>query len=177
MTTARERKTAKNRTPSPERRGGPARAIAALTARLTRPLFARRGLADGTIATDWPRIAGDIVAAHSIPDRISFAPGKRAGGTLHLKVAPGGFATEIQHLEKQLIERVNAYFGYGAVARLHLVQEPLPARPAPPPPPPDLTARDEADIATLLDGIEDEELRERLESLGRGVRRRRKTDA
>lgn len=163
------------RTQPPRRRGGPARAIATLTGRLTRPLFAKRGLADGTIVADWPRIAGEAIARNTLPERIRFQPGKRRGGTLYLKVSPGGFAVEIQHLEKQLIERVNTYFGYDAVARLHLTQEPLPPSPSAAAPEPPLEPAEEAEIHNLVAGIEDDDLRERLEALGRGVRKRRKS--
>lgn len=160
----------------PRPRGGPARAVAALTARLTRPLFAKRGFADGSIAAEWPNIAGAAIAAHSLPERISFPPGKRNRGTLHLTVAPGGFAVEIQHLEGPLLERVNSFFGYEAVNRLHLVQAPLPPAPAPAPPPPVLEPQEEREIHDLVAAVTDDVLRERLESLGQGVRKRRKTD-
>ena len=158
----------------PVRRGGPARALAALTGRLTRPLFAKRGFADGAIVNDWSQIAGEAIAAHSLPDRITFQPGKRRGGTLHLKVAPGGFALELQYLEKQLIERINSYFGYGAIERIHMVQEPLPALPPVPEPRPSLASDEIADVAAMVANVEDDELREHLKSLGQGIKRRRK---
>ena len=79
----------------------------------------RRGFMAGRIVTDWPQIIGQPLDRVTMPLELTFPPGKRAGGTLYVKVA-GPFATEIQMLGDLLIERVNAYFGYGAVARLRI---------------------------------------------------------
>jgi hypothetical protein len=77
----------------------------------------------------------------------------------------------VQHLEPLVIERVNGYLGYRAVARLRLQQGPLgghrpPARPEPPP----LTPADEARLREQTAAVEDEPLRGALEKLGRAVR-------
>lgn len=159
----------------PEKRGGRAKTVATVAERLTRPLFAKRGFADGAVLTEWPRIVGDTIAGFSMPERIGFPPGKRTGGTLHLRVAPGGFAVELQHLEHQLIERINGYFGYHAVARVKIVQAPLP-EPAPPPPPPlpELAPDEERAVAQATAPVDDPDLKERLESLGRAIRSREK---
>jgi hypothetical protein len=47
-------------------------------------------------------------------------------GTLTLKVQSSQ-ATRLQHLEPQLIERINGYFGYRAIARLRLLHGAAPA--------------------------------------------------
>ena len=152
-------------------RVGRARAVAEPAARLTKRFFARRGLADGAVVRDWPTIAGAWLAERSRPLRITQTPHQRRGGTLVLQVADGGAAMEIQHLENLIRERVNAYFGYPAVARLKLVQAPLPKRP-------DLPAvravdADPAGPAPDLPAVADPDLRDVLESLGRSVARRR----
>jgi hypothetical protein len=140
-----------------------------LVRRLTRPLFGKRGLADGRIVAEWAEIAGPLLAGASLPERIAYPTGERIDGTLHLKVAPGGLATEIQHVEPLLIERINGHFGYRAVARLRLVQGPLPPPPPTPEPLPPLDAEAEARLAETLAGVADTALRARLESLGRAV--------
>jgi hypothetical protein len=38
----------------------------------------------------------------------------------------GSLAIELQHLEPVIIDRINGYFGYGAVKRLKILQGPLP---------------------------------------------------
>lgn len=140
-----------------------------LVRRLTQPLLGKRGFADGRMIADWTEIAGPLLARSSRPLRIAYAHGERTGGTLHLKVAPGGLATEIQHVEPILIERINGYFGYRAVARLHLIQAPLPPPPPEPEPVAPLDAENEARLERTLAGVKDSALRARLESLGRAV--------
>ena len=45
-------------------------------------------------------------------------------GTLRLRV-DGPLATELKHLEPQILQRIASYFGYRAVNRLSLIQGPL----------------------------------------------------
>lgn len=156
-------------------RAGKTATLDTLARRLMRPLFGKRGLADGRIVADWAEIAGPLLARSCRPERIAFPPGDRTGGTLHLKVAPGGLATEIQHIEPLLIERINGHFGYKAVARLRLVQGPLPPPPPEPEPAPPLAPEAEATLARTLAGVKDPGLRARLEALGRAVLAPRKT--
>ncbi len=145
------------------------KALASLVAGLTRPLFSRRGLADGAMVRAWSSIAGPMLAAHTIPERVVYERGRRAEGTLHLRVDSGGLAVELQHLEPQLIERVNGYFGYRAVAHLKMTQGPLPRRAPPPPAQPPLDAEAERALADTLAAVEDPALRAALEGLGRGI--------
>ena len=87
--------------------------------RIATPAMRRRGFAGAAIATHWPEIVGRPLSDHSQPFRIVFPRGERRGGTLHLTVS-GAFAPEVAHLSPQIIERINGYFGYGAVDRLEL---------------------------------------------------------
>jgi len=144
-------------------------AIAITSERITRPLFGRFGFASGALVADWPSIVGSAVAAHTLPMRIKFPPKQRSEGVLMIKVASSAFATELQHLEPLVLERINSHFGYRAVARLQLRHGPLPPRRTPPAPPP----IPEADprLAETLAGIEDPELKAVLELLGRHIKR------
>lgn len=148
-------------------RGGGLAPVALAAGRVTRPLFGKRGFAGGALATDWPAIVGSAVASHALPIRITFPPGERTGGTLVVKVDSGSFATEMQHLEPLILERINGHFGYGAVSRLKLLQGPLPRRLTPAPPPPEPTT---ACLTPALERIDDPDLRAALERLGRWVK-------
>ena len=106
-----------------ERRSG-MRALGAAVARITAPAFRRRGFAEAGILTDWPHIVGSQLASQTEPERLSFSRGTRVDGTLRIRVS-GAWATELQHLAPQVIERVNSYFGYRAVDRLAILQAPL----------------------------------------------------
>lgn len=153
-------------------RGGPGpRAIAGEVERLTRPALGKRGFAEAAVIAEWPSIVGSVLAARTCPLKIVFPRGQRGDGVLHLRVANGAFATELQHLEPQVLERVNGHFGYRAVARLALSQGPLPrqAKPKPPAPPP----ADPAVVERAVADVADPEVRQALARLGAFVLRRR----
>ena len=135
---------------------------------VTRPLVGRHGFAGGAMIVDWPAIVGAAIAAYTLPTRVRFPPGERSGGTLEIKVANSAFATELQHLEPLIVERINGYFGWAAVARLKLRHGPLPRRPSPAPTAAaGATAAPSPRLAGLLERVEDPELRAVLERLGR----------
>ena len=158
-----------------ERRSG-MRALGAAVARITAPAFRRRGFAEAGILTDWPHIVGSQLASQTEPERLSFARGTRVDGTLQVRVS-GAWATELQHLAPQVIERVNSYFGYRAVDRLAILQAPLSHAEAEPTEtskrPGD---REHGDSEPALDSgasnVENAELRRALISLGAAVKDR-----
>ncbi len=146
------------------------KAISETVSRLTRRMFARRGLADGTIVRDWRLIAGVAMAERSAPQRIIYPINANSGGTLHLRVADGAMATEIQHLEPILVERINTYFGFSAIVKLKIIQAPLIEQPAagragPRP----LKAAEELALHRRLADVDDRQLHDALSGLGRAL--------
>ncbi|MBM10232.1 MAG: hypothetical protein CMF69_11835 [Magnetovibrio sp.] len=139
--------------------------------RLTKPLFGKRGLADGTIARDWVSIASHAIAAHSQPIKITYSGHQRTGGLLHLRIDNSAMATQLQHLEPQLIERINRFFGYQAVSRLRYIHGPLPKPllPVRQRNQKKLSRQQHQRLSSILDGIKDSELRQALEKLGRSL--------
>ena len=101
------------------------RTIGASVAKLTKPIFGKRGFGQGSIVTEWPNIAGKALAIHTAPDKISYRPNERSEGVLHLRIDSSALALELQHLEPQLIERINTHFGYRAVASIRIIQGPI----------------------------------------------------
>ncbi len=153
-------------------RGGQGpRAIAGEVERLTRPALGKRGFAEAAIIAEWATVVGPVLAAHTCPLKLVFQRGQRGDGVLHLRVANGAFATELQHLEPQLLERVNGHFGYRAVARLALSQGPLPRRPKPKPPQP--PPADPAVVERAVASVDDPEVKQALARLGSFVLRHR----
>jgi len=150
-----------------ERRGG-LRAIAAEVPRIAATALGKRGFGEAQLVTQWEAVMGPELAAKLAPDRLSFARGERVGGTLRLSVA-SAFAVEAQHLEPVLIERINSFFGYGAVARIALVQGP-PIEPeckaAPPRP---LSDAERADLAQRVATVPEGGLRDALARLGASI--------
>jgi hypothetical protein len=151
-------------------RGRRPSALGAAIARLTKPLFAKRGLADGAIVAEWAAIVGPKLAEESAPEKIVYPGGQGTEGTLHLRIASGSLAIELQHLQPLLLERINGYFGYRAVARLKLIQGPVPKPPARVGETPRaLEPAEEEALARSLADVADADLHARLDALGRAI--------
>ncbi len=111
--------------------GAPKRA-SAFTMSLTRPAFEKFGFPAAALLTDWAAIAGPDLASYTAPERLKWprqpdAPEDARGqpaATLVLRVE-GPRAIELQHRAPQLIERINSYFGFRAIAQIRLYQAPL----------------------------------------------------
>ncbi len=133
--------------------------------------FAQQGFASTELITRWPEIVGAEIAAHSEPEKIrwprhtsSEAP---EPATLVLRVE-GPTAIEIQHLSGVILERVNRFFGWQAVAQLALRQAPLTRRAKANRPAPDPAAA--ARVAATLGDVADDGLRDALARLGAAVK-------
>ena len=143
-------------------RRGHARACGDLVSDIAGTSFKRFGFIQGAVVSRWAEIVGERYARVSTPESIRFPAGKKAGGTLTLSVE-GAHAPLLQHLGPMIIERVNRFFGYEAVARLAFKQgrsatpETRPSRPPLAPVP--------KELGEGLREIADPELRTVLESL------------
>lgn len=167
----------KIKTNTKQERAGYVRPLSQLVPYLTKNVLGKRGIGQASIITDWAKIVGEDLAAHSQPDRLAFPKGKRTGATLHIRVL-GALATEMQHLEPMVIARINAHFGYKAVDRIRLIQAPFMAqkqnlkKKVKSPPKADPT--DLLELKKNLEGVENKEMREVLERLGGAVLCRKK---
>jgi hypothetical protein len=130
--------SAKKVAPKPYQRprGGEARAVSDLMPEIGRAAFRRFGFVQSSVVSRWDEIVGVRYAAVSAPEAIRFPVGKKSEGTLELTVE-GAHATMMQHVLPEIIERVNRFFGYGAVARIKVrqgvVTKPQTRQPAAPP--------------------------------------------
>jgi hypothetical protein len=114
-----------------------AKSVGEFVPALMRPAFEKYGFPAAAILTDWAAIAGSELAAFTAPERLKWprrassdADGGGQGATLILRV-DGPRALEVEHLRPRLIERINASFGYRAVADIRVLQAPLLRRDAP----------------------------------------------
>ncbi|MGE5547388.1 MAG: DUF721 domain-containing protein [Solirubrobacterales bacterium] len=155
------------------RRIGGMVSIAVPAGAVTRPVFGKHGFVSGALVVDWPAIVGSAVATHTLPLSIKFPVRERSNGTLTIKVANSAFATEIQHLEPLILERINGHFGWQAVSRLKLVHGPLPVRKALVPPAPQPSPEAVERLEKSLEAVEDPELKAVLDRLGRHIAARR----
>jgi hypothetical protein len=108
-------------------RGGPAKSISDLMPEIGRAAFRRYGFIQSSVVSRWPEIVGERYAAVSLPESIRFPRGEKEGGTLHLVVS-GAYATLMQHIAPDIVERVNRFFGYGAVSQIRFRQGNITAR-------------------------------------------------
>jgi hypothetical protein len=148
------------------------RALAAVLPKVAEPALRKRGFSAVEIITNWREIVGPDLAEETFPDRLAFSRGARNQGTLHV-TAPGAVALEIQHLGPLIIERINTYFGYGAVSRIAVTQgvarkrpeDKKQARTQPSP----VTPVRQAEIDARTGTIGSEQLRNALRSLGKSI--------
>ncbi len=161
---------------------GGAKAIGAFVARLLDPAARARGFATTAILTEWPAIVGAELAGFTMPDKVVWPrrvegqePGsgqrnwRAEGATLVLRV-DGPRAIEVQHRSGTILDRVNTYFGYRAVAEMRILQAPVVrAAHTPPTPTPPL---DPTSVPASA-AIADQGLRAALLRLGTGLRARR----
>lgn len=166
------------RRPEPQRLVGRAsykgRSVGTLVPKITKKVFEKFGFSTATLLTDWAIIIGADLAKYTAPERLKWPRGYegaesggepesgRPGATLMLRVEPAR-ALDIQYKSRLLIDRINAYFGYRAVADIRIIQAPLlqkPAAAAPRPAPKPLEAKD-----SVVTDVVDEELRTVLAEL------------
>ena len=105
-----------------ERKTGDLKNISGVLMPLARKLVGKKAFAEADVICNWVNIAGSEVAAYSKPIKIDFKKDERTGGTLFVETYGGAFALELQTKSKLLIEKVNVFFGYQAVANIKIVQ-------------------------------------------------------
>jgi hypothetical protein len=109
----------------PFRPAGPKRLNELLPA-AAKPCFEKYGFPAAEMLACWERYAGTELAAFTAPEKLLWPRGEGGrGAALVLRVA-GARALEVQHKVPQLLERLNAAFGYRAVESVRLIQAPLP---------------------------------------------------
>ena len=120
---------------------GGARAVGSYVPQLTKKVFEKYGFSTADLLTDWLSIVGPEWAAFTSPQRLKWPKaggsslhtfgqdgdgGGGRGATLVVRV-DGGRALDVQYQSRQIIERINTYFGYRAIDELRLVQGPIAA--------------------------------------------------
>lgn len=153
--------------PATTRKSYGMRAIGAELAKIAGPVLKKQGLGEAKLLTEWVSVIGSDLARDSWPVKLSFPRGQRREGTLRLKVSAPR-ALEFQHREPQILERLNAFFGYPAIARIVLIQVPPPhENPLPAARP--LAPEEAAALTARLGPVPHEGLRDALARLGKEI--------
>ncbi len=142
--------------------------------------YAHHGAAWAGLLSNWQTIAGSPLSDICSPEKISW-PGQqrgqaetrskhqKIGGTLVIKVAFGR-ALEIQHITPQIIDRINAYYGYQAVAQIKIIQGKIEkletARKSALPP---LDQKTNSELNSQMTKISNDGLKGALRNLAKGV--------
>ncbi len=141
----------------------PSRPVASALHKVTEKIYRKRGFASAGVVNNWPAIVGEDLARYSMPERLG------GDGTLRLRV-DGPLATELKHLEPQILERIASYFGYRAVNRLSLIQGPLEKPPVEKPKPARVLDSDSAKtLADTIRGTRNADVKQALARLGKAV--------
>ena len=118
-----------------------AKSIGAMMPGLTKKAFEKYGFPAAALLLDWENIVGAQLASYTQPEKLKWPrvrdvepdddigadiSGYRdlSGATLVVRV-DGARSIELQHQAPQLIERINAYFGYRAIVELRIIQAPI----------------------------------------------------
>lgn len=127
--------------------------------KLLKPHAVRQGFADVRILSQWPQIIGTELSNHVRPQSIRH-------GVLYLEAADSVWAMQVMHMQPQLVERINGYFGYAAVNRIRTEQTYFTPRARQGLPRHQVLPVHEAQAARQVADIKDASLRERLQKLG-----------
>lgn len=136
-----------------------------------REAMQKRGFAEARLLTHWAELAGADIASLCQPVKISHGRGAM-GATLVLHVT-GAAGPLVQMRLPALRERLNAVYGYNAIARITLTQVALTgmaeAQAKFTPSPPQITPQAARKAAEYAHGTRDDGLRVALECLARNV--------
>lgn len=111
---------------------------------LTKKVFQKHGFSSAALVADWTEIVGPNLARQCLPERLKWPraakpalspedddtphanakSARQTGATLILRT-DAAYALEIEYASAQILERINAFFGYRAITTLKIVQGPL----------------------------------------------------
>jgi len=151
---------------------------------ITQNALGKAGQNFAQLLSHWPQVVGPELAKKCLPTAMNFPKGKNANATLHLATNSAN-ALELSYQIPLLLERVNSFVGYKAIAEIRLDHTQLPsseykvvtgsfrggagqANTLQAPIVRDKTPVPE-EVCQIYSDIKDPELRARLESLCRAV--------
>ena len=105
---------------NPGKRSGGFKRTSELLKRRINKASEGRGFAESRLLTHWSSFVGVGLAEKTYPVKISFASGG-LGATLTI-LTSGPYALEVEMLKHQIREKVNAAYGYNAIARIKITQ-------------------------------------------------------
>ena len=148
--------------------------VSDLASEILDPVLRKRAGISVGLVQSWEEIVGARLAGRSRPEKIVWPRRLHEDDPFEpatLVIAcEGAAALHIQHETGEIISRVNAFLGFAAIGRIKIVQKPVavaPERRKPRSRP--LSEAEAARVTGVVSGIEDPELKQSLERLGRSV--------
>lgn len=86
--------------------------------KIIKKICADHGFVHIQIITEWPHIVGEQLSAISTPILVYFPFNDDNNGTIVCGINNPSYALRIQMQSKTIIQRINTYFGYNAIANL-----------------------------------------------------------
>ena len=138
--------------------------------KIVKPLISKRGFGNSEIINNWVNIVGDKLAQNITPQKISYNNNSNVEGVLLLRVNSSSVALELQYIEKQIVNKINTYFGFSAIGRIKIIQGPIPA--------PEkkiankiktVANTDKIELERKLNSVKDPDLRVALAALGAAI--------
>lgn len=139
---------------------------------LTKNTFRKKFVVLGRLLSDWPIIAGANFATITTPSQLKYTKSgkdKHMMATLVLE-APTAQIPLLHHQMPILIQRINQVFGQNIIENIKLIPETTKKTASTlPKPRKNLTESDKQGVSSLVENIEDPDLREKLQNLGEAV--------
>ena len=136
---------------------------------LTKKALGARGFSGADILESWADIVGPDLAKGVKPEKLMFEGTSRSQGTLVVKTAGGAFAMLFEHQKRRVLERINAFFGYPAVAHIKMIQGALKLSVPKIQTNHPIDAKRLKELADKVSKIDDEELRNRTYAVGEAM--------
>jgi hypothetical protein len=89
---------------------------------IAKGLLGKNAFVEIDIIRNWSKIVGEQLAENSVPLELNFNADQKNNGVLKICVATGALAMEIEQKKIIILEKINTYFGYNAVAAIKVVQ-------------------------------------------------------
>lgn len=135
---------------------------------ISKKIFSRKYISLGKVVTYWDRIVGEDMAGRAQPVRIHYRKargGKSATATLEI-AASSADAAILQYQTGIILEKIGILFGEQWITSLRFVHMPANRTKTVTKPKKPLTEQQKQQLSLVLDGTEDEEMKNRLSSLG-----------
>lgn len=148
------------------------RPVSEATSRIARHNFSKKFIAIGRIVEHWDDIMGEKFADKAQPLKIHYRKNKRSdkpSATLDIATS-SSYATILPYQKDVIIERINNIFGDKWITDIKFIASEMQERKEPsikktkP-----LTGSEKKYLSSTLENIDDNELKERLDNLGKAI--------